>query len=885
MGRRFKRRINNFTMIAIMIILILLLGGIILYSEYQDKQRALEYTKQIVEYEEKQEQQFLEDRAFEYSIDNLDNLLFDGEMTVYDSQTFFSTASYNELEENEVQFTCNADYTSNEYYYILRIIATAETECAKIRININNGKIVANYPIYTDKTEVSVPIPIDTKVESVELSLESEAQKIYLTGLELVDSGVLDANNLRSGVFLYDTKQTNVSETDKIGEPTKASVVCGNHLYSVYNGKLSVYKIFETDTQLVTELSGIGNAVDVISIKDGDILAITSRTNGAYFVDISNPVDPVIVSHYDTLELATGISAYGNYVFICSRYFGIEILDVSDPQKPQYISQIYSNGKEYFSCDYYNGYLYISAWGQQEIDVYDLIDYDIPRLVRTIEVDGNPGDITVQNGCLFVATGYHSQNVATSPETPGYGLGNGMEIYDLTEPSRPKWLSTSKIDGRYRYSGNDFWKIKVSEQYAVLASTYNGMYVYDVTQPSAPKRLDHVTVRIEQGSDNYKKLYGQNYVFSWDTESYFQEPILSIAIANDYIYFGGPETGLYKYHCNGIFAEMTSNSENEILISEAAIEKAPKVADYNVELFTYDGGAIYSSVVCDKVTYVGTSNGILLLDDDLNVIELYPTAEAVKDLAVSNDGMYLYSAESESGIAIYENKNKNLTEVGRCKLDNYDFSATSLMLLSDESTLIAQVGFSNFAYIDLENKRNPLISSVATNSSMYYRNLAYNLLDNENIIGYDNSNYYIFSPDTTKTDYDNQDYITINNPFSRERDGLAVLNNYFIAITNKGYVYFNPLGIQDNTLSTLKTHNIANVTLHGKANVDQNNYLMVVSDCFSSTVTLVDLNDLNNPKLISQFTIEGNPDVADFSGDCILIPLRRAGLLKLTMIS
>ncbi len=56
---------------------------------------------------------------------------------------------------------------------------------------------------------------------------------------------------------------------------------------------------------------------------------------------------------------------------------------------------------------------------------------------------------------------------------------------------------------------------------------------------------------------------------------------------------------------------------------------------------------------------------------------------------------------------------------------------------------------------------------------------------------------------------------------------------------------------------------------------------MVVSYCYGKEVTIVDISDLDNPKLISQLTIDASLDLAEITDNFIIIPMRNDGALVL----
>lgn len=856
--------------IAVCILLLLILVGLLLYMRHKSHSMA-EQLQEMIETREDNGQSQLDKSAFICTTESAGQITFEGETVIVDAEAFAQAAAYSNY--HTVSFSYGEGIEPDKTY-LLRLVVRAESECAKMNIAINDGIISATYPVYTDMTEINVPISNIGRLNSVTLTLKTELQKLYVSSIELIDSGCTDVRKLRAGVYLCGATETVFSEADCFGGESRASAVVGEYLYSVCRGQLSVYDISKDTPELISEITGIGEAVDLAAVNNGQGLAVSSRANGVYFVDISDPGKPEIASHYDTLELATGIDGCGAYVFVCSRYFGIEILDSSNLEEPKYILQIAGDGKEYFDCCYDNGLLFVSAWGQQQVDIYDLTDDSGPRKLSELTVDGNPGGIAAKDGLLFVSTGYHSQDNAEEQTSAGFGSGNGLEIYDVSNPSAPVWLSTSKIDGRYRYTGNDFWKVEAAGNYAVFASTYNGAYIYDISDPKSPKRVDQVKICIEKESASYQKYAGGNYCFSWDVEDHGQAAILSLALSKDRVFFGDPDTGLHAYSLEGMTPE-SQITNADLSIKPVKDDENYRVQGYEVSVFQNES-SIYGAVASGDVIYVGTSEGILLLDDSMREISLYPTEGAVKDLEISKDGAYLYAAESEAGVAVYEVDGAQLKETGRHALNEvYNYAASSLHLSADESVLTVQTGFNRVEYLDVREKDNITSSSRTTEGSMYYRNIAANDLLEQYAVSYSGAEYSLALTENGEID----DVISLPNDYSGERDGIAVTEDTVIAITSRGYVYFSPLEIQEDELSSLTVQRIPDITLHGKANVNGN--LMVVSDGITGIITLVDVSALNEPKLICQFEAKGNPDIAYMTDHEVLIPLRHGGLIRL----
>lgn len=493
-------------------------------------------------------------------------------------------------EETDSQKACASYETdisvNSSDLIILKITAVSESSCAKLNFSINGGEITADYPVYTQKADYFIPITNTKSINSVEIKLTSEFQNISISDFQLVNFGSKAVTSLKTGIYLKNSTETPISESESFGNPTTASVSDSRYLYSVRKGTLTVYDISTDTPKAAATLDHLGNCHDIAFINGGKGLVVTSRENGAYFIDISNPLNPIKASEYATLEMATGLATCGEYAFICSRYFGLEIIDASDIYNPKYYSQI-SNLEEMYDCCVDQNYLYVGVWGQKKVRIYDISDIRNPKYTGAIQLDGNAGGIDVKDSVLCVATGYHSQNASTGLASTGFGMGNGIELYDISDAENPVWLSSCKIDGRYKYTGYDYWKVKISGKYAVLASTYNGAYIYDISTPTAPIRVNHIPIIIEKTSSNYKAYASGNYIFNFDKDLYNQAPLLSIATSENKLFFGDPITGIYQISLDG--AEAEASPSYALSGSESTPVSIPDINGYTSSVYNCNG--------------------------------------------------------------------------------------------------------------------------------------------------------------------------------------------------------------------------------------------------------------------------------------------------------
>ncbi|NOX98550.1 MAG: hypothetical protein GXP30_02270, partial [Verrucomicrobia bacterium] len=253
--------------------------------------------------------------------------------------------------------------------------------------------------------------------------------------------------------------------------PAKNVTAVGNLAYSIGGSSLQIVDISNAkNPRLLGKLSGLG-AVRQIEVRDG-IAFITSRQDGLYIVDVKDSAKPKLLNHYDTVEFATGVALSGNILFVACRNYGVELINVSDPAKPSHISLVRTGEAQ--SVVARNGYLYVGVWATSELVVVDFKNPWQPEVTAKLPLDGYGDGVDVAGEYVYVATGHHSrESPRKNPGDPGFGKGHGLEVFKLTDPAKPTFVSRIKFPPLYEI-GNDMWEVTISNGHAFVADTWNG---------------------------------------------------------------------------------------------------------------------------------------------------------------------------------------------------------------------------------------------------------------------------------------------------------------------------------------------------------------------------------------------------------------------------
>ena len=867
-NRRHKK-FSNLAFAILCIVAIITLGTLLYINDKQEKEQQIKY-EQIAR-EEREKQKKIEDQSnITLTQDNIAFLDDSEAEEVVSTERMIQIARFTSGYLNKASVNFSLDEIDVENYSdsdLNMLVFSAYSEKTAEAINVRIGTESSKYFISKEKSVFYLPI---SNLGKISISLDGDFQNTYIGDIGIYKMSNPDIRLCRYGQYnLGESKEFQLSNVDSTA--CRDLVISGDYNYVLFKNELRVQG---KNDEVIGTLSGLGNTVHMCAVNE-KTLAITARENDVYLVDVSDAANPKIVSTYDGMDLETGISSNGQYLFICSRYYGVEIVDISNINRPVTCSVVYTGG-ECIECAIEGSKLYISNWNLKKVFVFDVSNPNKPVELYNISTDGNPYGIEVVDNKIFVATGHHSAGNYTSVKSGGYGAGHGFEVYDISG-EQATWISTSKIDGRLYYAADDSWGIYIDGNYAFLSSTYAGVFVYDISDISNPKRVGTAEVRIANGTDKYSYYESDRYIFPYNPEEYIDDTFAKIAFDDGTVYLAGQTTGLYKMP----FAEsMYLDTENRDTLEDNDGEyftsfKEIKTYKLNSSVVTTKSCV---NAICEYNGYVFLGcgdNGIDVRDIDGNELFSVDTSGPVQDLKIV--GNYLYVAEGNYGIEVYsvdKNGQLQLANTYRCTLKNE--TVTQLNITPDGKNMLAQDGWTRLSVFRISASDGGLdLLERFTSGSMYFRNMI-NSDGVTDAIGYENSREVgIYTVNGT----DLSEITTLSNSVYDERNGMCFYNNNLIVITGGGFVKVPIEQIKEmNDLNNLSVTTFGeDLKLKGK--VIANDGVMVVNDPYDKKLTVIDITDLNDPHIVFSVKTSGNPDIAYISADRIFVPLKYQGYM------
>ena len=634
--------------------------------------------------------------------------------------------------------------------------------------------------------------------------------------------------------------------------PTMAARVVGKTLYSIGRGKLHVFDITDpADPQQQGMLDGLGNTRQIE--VERQIAYITSREDGVFIVDVHDPAQPRLLCHYDPIEVATGMDVSGKVMFVACRSHGVELVDISDPAQPRHLSTARTGEAQ--SVEVRNGYAYVGVWGSSELVVVDVRDARRPTITAKLRLDGYGDGVAVRGDYVYVATGHHSRDRKVSyppKDDPGYGHGHGLEIYRITDPAQPVFVSRIKMPPFYRI-GNDMWGVKIAGDYAFVHDTHNGIFVVDVSKPEKPAFVAHCQL-------GYTEVRMPKYMGTEPIPAY----VGGLALTDGYVYVAGGWTDLHVVAAAGLARPCPREPDQPPAISPLQPEPNPRF-----DIWRTDGQLRAAAILDDLAVVAAGSAGICVvrLSPRLDELQRYATEGFAMEVKVSGDLAYV--AEERGGLSIWRHAgNGHLSRVGRYKPRGK--IVKDLVVPAPGRYAVLQLEMSTLDIVDVSDPSAPK-SVFRDKGHGFVYHLGEDLSDQQRLcvlfqLGglrwYDL--YGIAQPGFSKMEYAHR----------LGGNGSVAWGNQRLVVYRGGLLLVAPN--ERRPPGKLTIRRAGRNRLSGKPVLSGNR--LYLSNSRTGDINIVDVTNIDKPLLVEHLNVPGNPGRIIFRDGMMVIPNGYEGL-------
>ncbi len=632
----------------------------------------------------------------------------------------------------------------------------------------------------------------------------------------------------------------------------------GTLLYAACKGELHIYSIGkDKPTEEIGVLSGLGAGRQIA--VSGNILVMTARHHGAYIIDVSDPRNPQLLYHLDTLELATGVCMAENLCLITNRHMGVEVWDLSAPENPRFCSAFLGGEAQSVCVD--RGFAYVGDWMNRQVHIVDITDPCVPKPVAHCHVDGFADGVFARDGILAVASGHHSMTFRNRREyenytfvTPemlenGYGGGHGVTFFDVSLPSQPELLSEVKFPPLF-VSGNDTWRVSFSAHYAYCADTYNGVFVVDISDLLAPAFAGYYQLPAQENPRTVPPSLQRLHC-----------PAVGLAAGFGRLYVAGVETGLH---------ELSFESAVPVSLPGAAQPAAPGLTLKNVFA---NGQQIHTFAQQNDILFVAAGNGgLLALDESFRQItSILPGV--VHEVIADED--FLITAEGDNGLAVYLfTPEDGIVCLSRAPLPGVSLRQVVLMY---NGLVAAQGDVGTVEFFRLHEAGHLThIKSLRCPGMLYHHHLCPGVLDNGMLCAQTLSNGPRWIEEET------MDFAAINTPelksFCPLEEGVAIKDDHIYLIRQRHYAHVtDPKDLESLTLDQMRM--LPQGRLCGQPFVAGDSLILV--NRADGCVEALDISSPDAPQLIGRTTLPARPEFAAQVFGKALIACGHGGIYQL----
>lgn len=899
-GQRYNRNKSNYFWVGLTVFLAILLAVSLYYVEKQSQSKKMELIQAQKAYQEDQEASIeklsLLDTSLNWNstdfIDYQDVINGNATGTVLLTPDYFlNNAIFNTsvlTNSSMVTVKLSGSFMLSETdVLVLSFAAHSESGVAALIVAMKCGEDIVENTLYLapDEQIYCIPFAGISSIDEISFSTVDNSKNSDLTLSNIYLTNYKDnysINQLATGVYqTNDIHVVSLYNSDKVIPDGQQVLVKDDCVFALSpeRSALIVYKNVNGEYTEISRIEGLGNVRDMAFNSDRSGIIITSRMSGMFIADISDINDIKLASRRDTLELSTGITVNNNYAFIADRRKGIEIWDVRDLYNPEYIGGIKSEDTEnsqyeYQDCEVDGNFLYVGIYGEKKVKIYDISNINDPVSVADLELDGRGQGMDVVNGILYVSTALASRDLLTNVKEPipyASGAGNGLELWDVSDPSNPTRLSIKKFEGRNSENSRDVWDVEVIGDCAYVSNMYSGVWLVDISDPIKPVITDNYRIVLYQGDEDYSHFDNLKFALPFNADEESRAAAYHVAVENGRMYIATADAGIYEVESDS-FKKNISDSNPYNLTEEVDAETVLQLRGYSVEYADIEGCVWAVAKGVDYLYAACGYKGIAVLDDDMTVLQYVETSGPARDVKIC--GEHLFVAEMENGTSIYEINGAGLTLVSNCPVSYRTEAAVGLQLTEHGNYIFVHTSELGFDIWNIQDILHPQeISTDGYNPGrMDLESFCNGLVAGKyvGVIGRDHE-YWFYEDESGNLNV----LPEMESKHYSEVSGSTAVGDYcFAPAYIKSYYYYSPLDIDG----------VQKVTVEGASFVGMctsNGSILVVTRHSSGAVGIFDVSNIADIRLITSGSTDFTIGTAYFDRETIYISNYHNGLIRI----
>lgn len=405
-----------------------------------------------------------------------------------------------------------------------------------------------------------------------------------------------------------------------------------------------------------------GSGPCVSTEYDGTYIYYLGYRTGLEILDISEPERPIRISgvyvpSHPQGEIAAEreLLVKDGYGYITAYYYNqnasiLQIVDLSNPLDPLSAGHRIFDGR-LTGLAVNNGYAYISLW-EGGVKIFDVHNPSAPMMVGSYFIDGITNDVTTGT----------KDNLIYAVNT------NSLRIINVSAPTMPVMVGT------YTLTDNDISSVAIGENgdYAYIGG-YGGLVTVDITDPSAPRetnfyQLPYIHDIKIKNSTAYVSASSSVYLLDITSPSSPMElgswrafqSVMSAVPAEGYLYAANYADGLRVLDISDMTGPQETGAYNQVSEEMFGVTARDSMlyALHSSNVYVIDAGNASNPYLTGESTYSGTSANSIRLQDQY---AYHASTSGIRILDISNPrqpeviGQYSSQWYKTYGLALRDN--------------------------------------------------------------------------------------------------------------------------------------------------------------------------------------------------------------------------------------
>ena len=432
--------------------------------------------------------------------------------------------------------------------------------------------------------------------------------------------------------------------------------------------------LFFTSTASAIKIVGQWGTGQYLGIHDlGNVCCCAAGGSGIDIIDVSDHNKPVLLASFDTSGESCSVFMVDGLVYVADGSNGLLIINITIPSKPWLVGHLETDNALQVQVLDNKAYIADDQGGLLVVDVSNPKD---PTLLGSYDSPGYAVGVFVTGTTAYLADDDH-----------------GLQIIDVSEPEKPK------LSGNY----NDAKKavgIWVKGDTAYIADTFQGLQLVNISDPSRPQLISSTKTQVSKVQVIGNIAYianGAKGLQCYDVSNQ-KNPVLLSSGVPDLLCTDNARGVIKGIFVSGNTAYMAFGSAGLRMADVSNSTMPVKLGFYN----NFSGFAADVWVEGSTAYLAAEINGLQIIDvsKPANPVRLGNFSEYARAVQVVGTRAYIGGAQKFSIIDI---SNPALpVELGHCPISAY----AKKVYVTDYYAYVAE-GFQGFQVISISDPGKP----------------------------------------------------------------------------------------------------------------------------------------------------------------------------------